>query len=203
MQASDPGRGLFWSDTTIPGKPRLLMVDASGNAQGWEREFCERIVNVLRRKDVELAGGGAMRVDRAQDLAQALQDQESFNCMLLLCHGTGASVPQESNLSAFWAWMSGYDALSPKLLAVCTCEDNDPETSQRILGSSDSFAQLAVVPQSPLSPRAAGLFFMKFFTELDLHAHDSITGKMVWFSHSKAREILKRRHLPGQVGVRC
>ena len=203
MQAKDLKRGLFWSDITIPGKPRLLVVDATGNAQGWESEFCGRIVNVLRRKDVELTGGGAMRVDRPQDLEQALQDQESVNCMLLLCHGDGAHVPQESKLSAFWAWMSRYDALSPKLLAVCTWEDNDPETSQSILDSSDTFAQLAVVPQSPLSPRAAGLFFMKFFAELDLHAHDSITGKMVWFSHSKAREILKRRHLPGQVGMRC
>ena len=194
---------MFWSEVAIPGKPRLLMVDGFRNEQGWEGEFCERIFNVLRRKDIELAGGRLLRVDRPQDLGEALQDQEAFNSIFLLCHGEEAQVSQESKLSAFWKWMSRYDSLSPKLLVVCTCETDDPETSQGILAAGDTFAQLAVVPQSPLSPRAAGLFFMKFFTELDLHAHDSITGKMVWFSDSKAREILRRRHLPGKVGVRC
>ncbi len=37
---------------------------------------------------------------------------------------------------------------------------------------------------------------LKKLRVVDLHAHDSITGKMVWFSYSKARELLKRRHLP-------
>jgi hypothetical protein len=69
--------------------------------------------------------------------------------------------------------------------------------------SSTPFAQIILVPGSALSQRAAGLFYLKFFTELDLHADDSIMGKMVWFSHAKAKEILKRRNLPGAIEVRC
>ena len=194
---------MIWSQITIPGKPKLLVVDGSLNAQGWEAEFCDRIFNVLRRKGMKLAGDRPLRADRPKDLREVLQDQDAFNCICLFCHGEGAQLSQDSNLSSFWKWLSKYDGLAPKLLAVCTWETYDPDTSESILTAKGNFAQLAIVPQSPLSPRAAGLFFMKFFSELDLHAHDSISGKMVWFSHSKGRELLKRRRLPGQIGVRC
>jgi len=194
---------LFWSQITIPGKPRLLVVDGSNNAQGWEAEFCHRFFNVMSRKGIGLVGEAPLCADHPQDLSEALQDQEAFNCIFLFCHGDEAQGSQKSKLSSFWEWLSRYEGLTPKLLAVCTCETYDPGTSQSILAAEDSFAQLTIAPQSLLSPRAAGLFMMKFFTELDLHAHDSITGKMVWFSHSKAREIMRRRHLPGRVGMRC
>jgi hypothetical protein len=157
--------------------------------------------NVLGRKGINLIGEGPLKVDRPQNLSEALQDQGAFNCLFLVAHG--AQVPEESKLSSFWNWLSNHDGLTPKLLAVCTFEDHDPDTSQSILSAEDSFAQFAVVPQSPLSPRGAGLFFMKFFTELDLHSHDAITGRMVWFSRSKARELLRKRRLPGEIGMRC
>ena len=192
---------MLWSQKTIPGKPRLLVVDSSRNHRGWEAEFCSRIFDVLRRKGMKLVGEGPLKVARPQDLSESLQDQGAFNCIFLV--GQGAQIPEGSNLSSFWAWLSGHDQLAPKLLAVCTFEDHDPDTSQSILSAEDSFAQLAIVPQSPLSPRAAGLFFMKFFTELDLHAADAITGRMVWFSLSKAKELLRKRHLPGEIGARC
>jgi len=191
---------VLWSQITIPGKPRLLLVDGSRDLQGWEAEFCSRIFNVLGRKGINLAGEGPLKVDRPQDLFEALQDQGAFNCLFLVVHG--AQVPEESKLSSFWNWLSNYDGLTPKLLAVCTFEDHDPDTSREILSVKDSFAQFAIVPQSPLSPRGAGLFFLKFFTELDLHSHDAITGRMVWFSRSKARELLRKRRLPGEIGAR-
>ena len=192
---------MLWSQTTIPGKPRLLVVDGSHNHQGWEAEFCSRIFNVLGRRGMNLVGEGALKVDRPQDLTEALSDQDAFNCIFLV--GRGAEVPGDSNQSSFWTWLSSYAGLTPKLFAVCTFEDHDPETTQSILSAEHSFAQLAIVPQSPLSPRAAGLFFMKFFTELATHAPDAITGRIVWFSHAKARELLKRRHLSGEIGMRC
>ena len=194
---------MFWSEITVPGKPRLLVVDGSRNAQGWEREFCDRIFNVLSRKEMNLAGAGPLRADRPQDVAEALLDQDAFNCIFLVGHASGPDIPEESHLSSFWDWLSNQKELTPKLLAVCSCEDYDPDTSQSILTAEDSFAQFAIVPQLPISPRAAGLFFMKFFTELDVHAADDITGKMVWFSRSKARELLRKRHLPGEMGMRC
>ena len=192
---------MLWSQTTIPGKPRLLVVDGSHNHQGWEAEFCSRIFNVLGRRGMSLMGEGPLKVDRPQDLTEALSDQSEFNCMFLV--GRGAQVAEDSNQNSFWAWLSSHAGLAPKLLAVCTFEDHDPKTCQSILSAENSFAQLAIVPQSPLSPRAAGLFFMKFFTELELHSTDAMTGRIVWFSHAKARELLKKRRLPGEIGMRC
>ena len=194
---------MFWSQNVIPDKPKLLLVDSSRNAQGWEAEFSERISNVLDRKGVHLAGRAPLRVDHPEDLPEALVDQETFNCIFLIGHGGGPHTQEDTGLKSFWAWLSSYEKLSPKLLAVCTWEDYDPDTSQKILAAEDSFAKFALVPQSPLSARAAGLFFMKFFIELDMHAAEEITGKIVWVSRSKARELLKRRHLPGEIGMRC
>jgi hypothetical protein len=56
---------------------------------------------------------------------------------------------------------------------------------------------------SPMSAREAGLFYLKFFTELNLHSKDHISGKMVWFSFSKAKEFLKRRRYSAKFGARC
>ena len=192
---------MFWSQITIPGKPRLLVVDGSRNVLGWESQFCDRISNVLVRKEVDLVAGGAARINGPEELAPLLHDQQA-NCIFLLCHGHKQDG-QTATLGDYWKWLAGQNDLTETLLAVCTYEGHDPETAQAIMDAGDSFAKLAVAQQSDMSLRAAGLFYMKFFTELDLHAYDSITGKMVWFSHSKAREILKRRNLPGRMGLRC
>ena len=192
---------MFWSQITIPGKPRLLIVDGSCNVLGWESQFCDRISNVLTRKEVGLVTGSAVRLNGPEELAPLLSDQQA-NCIFLFCHGYSQGA-QTATLEDYWKWLAAQNGLTEKLLAVCTYEEHNPETAQAILDADDSFAKLAVAQQSDMSLRAAGLFYMKFFTELDLHAYDSITGKMVWFSHSKAREILKRRNLPGRMGLRC
>ncbi|MQF48576.1 hypothetical protein FIM08_01540 [SAR202 cluster bacterium AC-647-N09_OGT_505m] len=194
---------MFWSQIVIPNRPRVLVVDYSCNWEGWEVAFCDRIFNVLSRKGVGLVGRTPLRAQRPQDLSEVLDQQDSFNCIFMLGHGDSHELPEEIKLRSFWEWLSNAKGLTPKLLAVCTCRTYDSHTSAEILTARGNFAGLALVPQSPLVPREAGLFFMKFFAELDLHAEDDITGKMVWFSHSKAREILKRRHYLGKIGVRC
>ena len=194
---------MIWSQTTIPGKPRLLVVDGACNAQGWESEFSQRMFTVLKRKGLGLMGERPLQPSQPQDMSEALEDQEAFNCLFLLCHGEEAGIPQESWLAAYWAWLSHCELLTPKLFAVCTFETPDPETNRLILDAPDSFAKFAIVPGSSISQRAAGLFYLKFFAELDLHADDAIMGKMVWFSQAKAKELLKRRNLPGQLEVRC
>jgi len=194
---------VIWSQITIPGNPRILIVDGTRNTQGWENEFSDRIFTVLNRKGLDLVGDVPLRPSQPQDLIVALDDQDSFNCLFLLCHGNAADVPEDTKLATYWASLSNYGTLTPKLLAVCSWEMPDAETGESIINARDSFAQIALVPGSALSQRAAGLFYLKFFTELDLHAEDSIMGKMVWFSHAKSKELLKRRGLPGEIKVRC
>ena len=156
---------------------------------------------MLRRKGIATAAEVPLKIDRPQLLSEALQDQDAFNCIFLVGHA--GRVSGTSNISDFWTWLLNSDRLTSKLLAVCTFEDHDPETSQSILSTENGLPQFAVVPKSPLSPRAAGLFFMKLFTELEFHAPDEITGRMVWFSHAKAKELLKKRRLAGELGIRC
>ena len=202
--APRPGGLRFWSPITIPGRPRLLFLDASANAEGWEREFADRLFTVYRRKRIALVTEAPVRLTHPEDLSPYVVRQAEFNCVLLFGH-TGENVRQEARLGRIWTWLSEQPGLSPKLVALMTAEDLDLATSQAVLEAKDSFAKLAVAPLTPLVPRAAGLFFMKFFTELDLHAEaeGTVTGKMVWFSHSKAKVLLARRHYAGAVGLRC
>jgi hypothetical protein len=87
---------------------------------------------------------------------------------------------------------------------MCTWDSADADVAADVMARADSFAPIAVAQQEPMSGRGASLFFMKFFAELDMHseASNSMTGKMVWFGHSKAREIMRRRHYDGRVGLR-
>ena len=191
------------SPVIIPGKPTILLVDASLNLDGWEAGFCDRILDRLRRRDIRLKSGGPARVEKPEELAHHLEPQQEFNCILLLCHGEKDGLPQEAKLKSYWEWLNGYHWLSPKLFATCTWEGYDPHTSREILGASNTFAPLALTPLSPLTPREGGLFFIKFFTELDLHSGDRVSAGMVRFSYAKARHLLVRRHMEGQIGVRC
>ena len=194
---------MMWNSVSIPGKPRILVVDASNNLGAWEWEFCNRLYASLKRRKLGLVGTAPVRAERPEDLTPHLGATDAGNCILLFCQGSDELVPPEASMRSYWAWLNSCAGQVPKLFAACTWEGYDPVVSQEILGSSESFAPLALAQQSPLTPREAGLYFMKFFTELELHSEDSITGKMVWFSGSKARELLRRRRLPGKFGVRC
>ncbi len=194
---------MFWSSVSIGGKPTILVVDASRNLEGWEFEFCDRLFTAMRRRGLLVHGNVPVRVEAPEALAQHLKPDTAFNCILLLGHGEGERVSQEAKLRNYWAWLNSGVLLEPKLFAACTWQSYDPVASREILESPKSFAPLALAPQSPLTPREAGLFFLKFFTALELHSASSITGKMVWFSSSKAKVLLQKRRLMGKVEVRC
>ncbi len=188
---------------SIPGRPTLLVVDASGNQLGWEEEFTDRVFSTMQRRRLFLKGEALARVHRPEDLTPYLQPEDAFNCILLFAHGANPKDASVAPLRSYWSWLRAYPWRTQKLFAACTWEGDDPQTSKEVLEAPTSFAPLALAPLSPLSVREAGLYFLKFFAELDLHTEDAVTGKMVWFSASKAREILRRRKLAGTVGVRC
>ena len=193
---------MLWSSTTIPGKPTILVVDASLNRQGWESGFCQRLFNTFQRRGLQLLGDAPLQTRSPEDLLRLSPDQ-TYNCVLLFAQGITEQVTPEAQLRSYWDWLTSRAEGSNVLLAACTWEDYDPETTQQIVNSPTTFAPLAVAQGSPLTPREASLFFLKFFTELGLHSSDNITGRMVWFSWSKARELLRRRRLAGKVELRC
>lgn len=194
---------MLWKPITIPGKPKIAVIDGSSNTEGWEADFSDRIFANFQRRGMLLKETILPRVTRPTELGLHLTPEHSFNCILLFTHAQPEPGVHSSGLEGYWEWLIKHPWTSQKLLAICTWEQPDPSITDAVLKSGDNFAPLALIPQSSMSPREAGLYFMKFFAELDLHTSDNLTGKMVWFSASKAKELLRRRNLKGSVGVNC
>ncbi|MCI0411277.1 hypothetical protein L0222_00590 [bacterium] len=180
----------MWSSITVTGSPRIMVVDATGNIQGWEHEFSGRLYHSLQRSGLQMVGNTPLRARDPQEIIL----NDAFNCMILFVH---------EQLKLFWNVLCRQSAVAPFLLALCTCESFDPQVSEDVLKSTPTVAPLAIAPLSSMSSREAGLFYLKFFTELKLHSKESVSGKMVWFSFSKARELLRRRRYVAKFGVRC
>jgi len=192
------GGGLkFWSDASIEGRPRVLTVDVTENHEGWEHDSARRVHSSMLRRDISVASMEPL-LGAVADLSTMINGAAQFNAILLLCR------PENSDAAA-QIWNQLQTAESDALLAVCTWDTAEPMLASAVKGSTGQFARLAVVQESPMTVRGAGLFFMKFFAELDMHSEStgSMTGKMVWFGHSKAREILRRRNLDGRVSLKA
>jgi hypothetical protein len=170
----------MWSSVNIAGSPRILLVDAT------EDVLSDRLYKALKKTGLQMELDAPLKIQSSAELSRLKEYQ--FNCILLF-------VDLEKDVVD--ALRS--QKLPPYLLAVSATERFDPEVSESILKSNP----LAIAPLSIMSPREAGLFYLKFFTELKLHSTDSISGKMVWFSFSKAKELLKRRRYTAKFGVRC
>jgi hypothetical protein len=179
----------MWSSVTIPCKPSVLVVDATRNLEGWEHEFTNRLSSSLSRSGLPLLTQTPLRIAETRELKPHLSS--AFNCMLFFSHGQGQKVSPSAMMKTHWDWLNTDGRLPPVLFAALMCESYDPEASRQILEST------------PVLPREAGLFLLKFFTELNLHSTDSLSGKMVWFSFSKARELLRKRRYTGKFGIRC
>ena len=186
---------MLWSSASVSGRPVLLIVDASSNTLGWESEFCRRMYTIMRSRGLHLVGSGPVQVAEPGELMPHLENQDSFNCILLFSTGRV--------LGAYWRHLGAQKGFLPKLFVACSWEDYDPVTADEILKTDETFAPLALAQQTPLTQRESGLYLLKFFIELELHSSDNINGKMVWFSASKAKELLRRRRLEGKFGVRC
>ena len=194
---------MLGNSVTIPGKPTILFIDGSRNLEGWESSFCDRMFNSMQRRGIHLVTDLPFRAEKPEELVPRLDQEDGFNCVLLLCHGEGERVSQEAKLGSYWEWLNGYPWKNPKLFVALTWQSYDPQASREILESSNSFAPVALAPTSSVTPRLGGLFFVKFFAELHLHSHDSISGGMARFSYAKAKYLLERRGVSGAVGIRC
>lgn len=189
------------SRVVIEGPPTLLLVDASRDLAGWESGFCDRLCAAMVRRGLRLVGGRSLQVGAPEELGRHLPLLDAANCFLLIGHGVETTQSASAELREYWAWLRA-NAAGPKLLAVCSWADHDPAFSEEVLQATGEFAPLALAQQSPVTGREGGLFLLKFFTELHLHSEVTITGRMAWFSWSKATALLKRRRLTGSFALR-
>jgi hypothetical protein len=192
----------MWSPTVIETPPVVLLVDASRNLAGWESEFCDRLFTAMARRKLRLVGAGSLRVSEPEQLNSHRQALESASCLLLVGHGENAALSAAGELRSQVAWLKA-NVAGPKLLAVCSWQDYDPALTEELLKAPTGLAPLALAQKSPVTAREAGLFFLKFFSELHLHSGNEMSGRMAWFSWSKAKELLNRRRLGGSFGLRA
>lgn len=171
----------MWSSVSVAGVPRILMIDVTG-----EYAFSERLYQSLKKAGLQMESNAPLHTFPKQSSVY------QFNCLLIFAH---------SAKDVFETIAPQY--LSSYLLAVCSTDGFDLKSGESILKSDPPIAPIVIAPLSTMSLREAGLFYLKFFTELKLHSKDSISGKMVWFSVSKAKELLKRRRYAAKFGVRC
>jgi len=176
----------IWSSLSIPGKPSIAIVDGSQDRNSWESQFCVQLFGSLKRSGLQMYGECPL----AADILAPVKDPEKFNSLLLCAQDPFDFWPQTKTQSWF----------SQKLFCFCSWQNYDPQISTEMLQSQ---AAAVVVPESQTTAREAGLFYLKFFTELNLHSVDQISGKMIWFSFAKAKELLKKRRYNGKFTVRC
>ena len=125
-----------------------MFVDATQNIQGWEHEFSDRLYKSLQRSDLQMSGDTALRVSNFQELKL---NEFVFNCMILFAHAElEYSLPR----------------IDSGLLAILSSPDFDPRVSEEVLKSTPPIAAIAIAPLSAMTAREAGLFYLKFFTEL-------------------------------------
>ncbi|MBI3953331.1 MAG: hypothetical protein HY330_02345 [Chloroflexi bacterium] len=183
--------------STVPGRPTVLVLDATQNLQGWEFELAERGVKALRRRQVQVWGERPWRPANAEEMERSLPPPQDFNCLFLLAHGPGDATPASATARAYWDRLVAQQALAAKLIAVAPIQPYDAALSKEVLRPGGPGA-IALAPTTELSARDVVIFFVKFFYELDLHARDSITGTMAQFAYFKAQRLVRNK-----VGLRC
>jgi hypothetical protein len=189
------------SSIIIGAPPVLLLVDVSRNHAGWESAFCDRLFIAMVRRRLMLLGDSCVRVVAPDQLELHLASLARANCVLLFGQSMEAANGVDVGMLNYIAWFKA-NVVGPKLLVVCSWQNYDPTLPDELLKGPDDFVSIALTQQSPVTSQEAGLFFLKFFTELAIHSEDHISGRMAWFSWLKATELLKRRRLNARFSLR-
>src|SRR5262245_29636913 len=121
----------MWSSVRIAGKPNLILIDATQNALGFEREFCNRLFNALKRSGLKIPGDSAVQVRSGEEFNSVLKTAE-YNCILLFVNGLSESVKQDQSLESYWAQLKSSN-LPDSLLAICCWQILDPKTIEDVL----------------------------------------------------------------------
>lgn len=182
----------MFSTSAIERPLVLLLVDTTGNAEGWEWGVSNRLLSVLAKRGVALASGQAITIVEAGELTAHAEVLAAASCVVLVGRGDDLDV---------WRWLTA-NVDGPKLAVVCQWGHHDGELAQAVLKAPGDWAPIAVAPELPVTPREGALFLLKFLTELYLHSDDRTTGRMAWFASTKAHELLKRRRMTARFGLR-
>ncbi len=171
----------FPQSIQIPGKPKVLALNAAGNVNGWENEMAARVCNVMRRQQVEVVG--PVLIEDVTKLNESVTKSDA-NCLFVMA--TAKKLSELLNTIG-----KGYKDKS-KVLAVYLTDQVSAE-----LGKTP-FTIATLISTPSLTQKEAALFYPEFFSELSNHSEDGIGMPMVRFCHAKAN-----RFAPGKVEIRA
>jgi len=183
--------------TTVIERPlSVLVIDTTANAP--EADVTRRLLTTLAKRGVTLADPQPVPIADASTLERHASALDAASCIVLVGDSARPGVALDA-----WRWLDAH-VTGPALVAASQFGAPDPTLTDAVLNTSPSFAPIALAQQTPTPPRTVALFLMKFLAELHLHtdAH-RITGRMAWFAHKKAQELLKRRRLDATFGLRA
>lgn len=173
----------------IPGSPKVLFLDRTGDGPVRASGLAQRISSAMRRQGVDVSGPFApINREETSDLLGRYADA---NCLFLLAAGPEdlSSAPGPMPYSK---QSSVGSPPNPRLVTLYTCQSPQIPDKNKVVGP-DALAAVAVVSKPDMSPKEAALFFPEFFGELRTHCADSISLAMVRFCFAKADRLAPKK----------
>jgi hypothetical protein len=172
--------------SATPGKLRVLLIDLTRNAKGFEHALSIEISQKLKSSGVELASEGPLLLDSDEELAARFTRSDlTFSALFLMAHsspdpgdGTVSAVATPGG-SSHWYHLAGLlPNLRDKLVCLAVCYGSCADAVQA-LTEGEQFALALVAPISELSKEEARAFYPAFFDELNRSCATSIPPELV------------------------
>ena len=177
----------MWSSAFIPGKPVVSVIAIEETETATGLATTSRLSQKLKRRKIALGSSNLASVLHANTPPTSTADS---NCFLLVW--TTFEGRANDCLSTIWESLLQRSKSGPILVALLGGVDADPAFEQIIETPGPTIPFLLTQTRSvPFHHGEA--YILKFFSELALHSPDNISGKMVWFSATKAAALLKTR----------
>lgn len=172
--------------TTVPGRPRVLVVNATGPGTTWEQACAVKICEGARAAGVELTPTSPVQPQDFAEFVRLFEAPESqdYNVLLLLAHGWSSSSGPRQRVDLAgeeldWYVLHGLEMqLQDKLVLLCVCEGQGDEAIDTIV-RGDHFALMLVGSNRKITRMEAEAFFPRFLSELAQLSYSSIDPDVV------------------------
>jgi hypothetical protein len=168
------------------GRVRVLAVDITADANGWEHACSTQIIADAVALGVPVVGSQVHQANDIGSFQQVFEDVgDDFTVLLLFGHGnagTGgaaATMKLGTDLDMNYYLLQAVPMnLSDKVVVLCVCEGFCQDAIDTFV-KGEHFALMLVAPDKPLSRQEAEAFFPVFLAEVNAHSYESIDPSIV------------------------
>jgi hypothetical protein len=158
--------------STTPGPLKILIVDVTRNANGFEHEVSSHMTAELIQRGVPVTDNSPALVDDEMQFSNAFSSAGSFSVALLVAHGAedlgGDEASQLAGPGSADEWFSTAaltEQMQDKLLLLCVCHGYSPDPIDAFVRDT-SIVLSIVAPTSALEASEAEAFFPNFLEAL-------------------------------------